>query len=86
MKADQVEEMSENELNNLKCTDSTINPKYNKTVKEILNHAVKQLTTYVDALKIQDKVDKVEFDTTAFAVMVVGSRRIVFRAVEGKDH
>jgi hypothetical protein len=80
-KANHVEKMSIKKLLKLKCGALE---KYDKgkTVQQILDEAVKQLEDYMNGLQKRDKQQKKAFDTVAFVVLTVGSRKLLWKRVQ----
>ena len=79
-KAAKVEAMSEEELLELKTGGGE---KYDqdKTMQQILEDAAEQLKEFVQGLKYQDQQQQIEFATSAFVVLAVGSRRFIWRRI-----
>jgi len=80
-KADEIEAMSIEELFQLKCGGIDKTPDQGKTVQQIFEAAVKQLMSYVKGLQTQEN----EFDTIAFVVLTVGSRRFIYDKIQTHD-
>jgi hypothetical protein len=74
-RAKKVETMSINNVRNLKCGNAEKFDK-GKTVEYIFNDARKQLRNYVQNLK-----DSHLYTTSAFVVMSVGSRRLIWEKI-----
>ena len=79
-KATAVEMMSPDELSNLKCGNCE---KFDigKSMQGILKVAATQLKTYMKSLKALDQARGKEFDIVGFAVLMVGSRRFLWKCV-----
>ncbi|CAG8520399.1 16181_t:CDS:2 [Funneliformis caledonium] len=79
-KAYKVEAMSRRDVLQLKCNNLE---KFNhgKTMREIFNGAREQLLNYVRNLKKDDHQNNFEFITSAFVVMAVGSRKLIWEKI-----
>ncbi|CAG8492947.1 20731_t:CDS:2 [Racocetra persica] len=73
-KAKKIEKMSENEIRQLKCSNSEKFDK-GKTIQTIFNEACQQLLNYVNNLRDDN------YQTSAFVVMSVGSRKLIWEKV-----
>ena len=72
-RANKVETMSINDVRQLKCGNVERFDK-GKTIEGIFDDARKQLLNYVNNLKD-------DYDTSAFVVMTVGSRRLIWEKI-----
>ena len=75
-KAAVVEAMSTDEVLKLKCSDNN-KFKSGKTMQELFDDATEQVKKYIQGLE----EDQGQFDTLAFVVLAVGSRKLIWRRV-----
>ena len=78
-KADLIEAMSLEELLMLRTGNAERNER-NKTMEEILGEAEEQVGAYVRGLGVGKEGEDV-YTTSAFAVLSVGSRRLIWKKV-----
>ncbi|CAG8696728.1 15029_t:CDS:2 [Funneliformis caledonium] len=76
-RADKVETMSASDVRQLKCGNAE-RFEIGKTMEDILNDGCEQLIKYVLNLEEDDRQNHREFATSAFVVMTVGSRKLIW--------
>ena len=79
-KAKKVENMSKEDVCQLKCNAIEQHDK-DKTMKQIFNDGHQQLLEYVHNLKEKDHQNRHEFSTSAFVVLTVGSRKLLWEKI-----
>ena len=79
-RANKIDAMSRSDILQLKCGNSEQFDN-GKTIREIFIDACKQLLNYVYNLEKDDRQNHHEFITSAFVVMAVGSRKLVWKKI-----